>query len=51
MFVICLSPCCHGQGPTSSGKTSLVAYLAARTGHEFVRINNHQGTDLQVRIS
>ena len=37
------------QGPTSSGKTSLVAYLAAQTGHEFVRINNHQGTDLQVR--
>ncbi len=36
------------QGPTSSGKTSLVAYLAAQTGHEFVRINNHQGTDLQV---
>ena len=37
------------QGPTSSGKTSLVAHLAAQTGHEFVRINNHQGTDLQVR--
>ena len=37
------------QGPTSSGKTSLVAYLAAQTGHHFVRINNHQQTDLQVR--
>jgi midasin len=37
------------QGPTSSGKTSLVAYLAAQTGHQFVRINNHQHTDLQVR--
>ena len=35
------------QGPTSSGKTSLVAYLAAQTGHQFVRINNHQQTDLQ----
>lgn len=35
------------QGPTSSGKTSLVAYLAAQTGHKFVRINNHQHTDLQ----
>lgn len=35
------------QGPTSSGKTSLVAYLAAQTGHTFVRINNHQHTDLQ----
>lgn len=35
------------QGPTSSGKTSLVWYLAASTGHEFVRINNHEHTDLQ----
>ena len=35
------------QGPTSSGKTSLVAQLAARTGHRFVRINNHEQTDLQ----
>ncbi|KAG8656474.1 hypothetical protein MANES_04G142500v8 [Manihot esculenta] len=35
------------QGPTSSGKTSLVHYLAARTGHGFVRINNHEHTDLQ----
>ncbi|KAL6643149.1 hypothetical protein ACP70R_021330 [Stipagrostis hirtigluma subsp. patula] len=35
------------QGPTSSGKTSLVRYLAAKTGHEFVRINNHEHTDLQ----
>ncbi|CAN0878069.1 MDN1 [Linum grandiflorum] len=35
------------QGPTSSGKTSLVQYLASRTGHEFVRINNHEHTDLQ----
>ncbi|XP_048233780.1 midasin isoform X2 [Ricinus communis] len=35
------------QGPTSSGKTSLVQYLAAKSGHEFVRINNHEHTDLQ----
>ncbi|XP_029127909.1 midasin [Cajanus cajan] len=35
------------QGPTSSGKTSLVWYLAAITGHDFVRINNHEHTDLQ----
>ncbi|KAL5697769.1 hypothetical protein ACHQM5_028886 [Ranunculus cassubicifolius] len=35
------------QGPTSSGKTSLVRHLAAVTGHEFVRINNHEHTDLQ----
>lgn len=35
------------QGPTSSGKTSLVQYLAALTGNEFVRINNHEHTDLQ----
>ncbi|KAL0049173.1 hypothetical protein WJX82_008148 [Trebouxia sp. C0006] len=35
------------QGPTSSGKTSLVAYLAAQTGHKLVRINNHEQTDLQ----
>ena len=38
------------QGPTSSGKTSLVAYLAAQTGHTFVRINNHEQTDLQVQL-
>ncbi|XP_026437070.1 midasin-like [Papaver somniferum] len=35
------------QGPTSSGKTSLVHYLASITGHKFVRINNHEHTDLQ----
>ncbi len=36
------------QGPTSSGKTSLVGYLAAQTGHKLIRINNHEHTDLQV---
>ncbi|PKA58467.1 hypothetical protein AXF42_Ash013973 [Apostasia shenzhenica] len=35
------------QGPTSSGKTSLVQYLALITEHQFVRINNHEHTDLQ----
>eukprot|EP01080_Neovahlkampfia_damariscottae_P007220 gene7221-11536_t len=35
------------QGPTSAGKTSMVKYLAERTGHRFVRINNHETTDLQ----
>ncbi|KAI7161272.1 midasin [Hortaea werneckii] len=35
------------QGPTSSGKTSMIEYLAGRTGHKFVRINNHEHTDLQ----
>lgn len=35
------------QGPTSSGKTSMVEYLAACTGHTFMRINNHEHTDLQ----
>ncbi|KAF8758346.1 ATPase [Rhizoctonia solani] len=34
-------------GPTSSGKTSSVEYLAKQTGHRFVRINNHEHTDLQ----
>lgn len=35
------------QGPTSAGKTSMIKYLADLTGHEFVRINNHEHTDLQ----
>ena len=35
------------QGPTSSGKTSMIEYLAKRTGNRFVRINNHEHTDLQ----
>lgn len=34
------------QGPTSSGKTSMITYLAKRTGHTVVRINNHEHTDL-----
>ncbi|KAL4259301.1 Midasin, partial [Pleurotus pulmonarius] len=35
------------EGPTSSGKTSSVEYLARRTGHRFIRINNHEHTDIQ----
>ena len=35
------------QGPTSSGKTSLVEYLAKISGNTFVRVNNHEHTDLQ----
>ncbi|GLJ49731.1 hypothetical protein SUGI_1055430 [Cryptomeria japonica] len=35
------------QGPTSSSETSLLEYLATVTGHQFVRINNHENTDLQ----
>ena len=35
------------QGPTSSGKTSMIEYLAKNSGNKFVRINNHEHTDLQ----
>jgi len=35
------------QGPTSAGKTSMIEYLARRSGNVFVRINNHEHTDLQ----
>lgn len=35
------------QGPTSSGKTSLVTHLANSTGHKCIRINNHEHTDIQ----
>ena len=35
------------EGPTSSGKTSSIEYLARRSGHRFVRINNHEHTDIQ----
>ncbi|KAF8073543.1 midasin nuclear AAA ATPase [Lyophyllum atratum] len=38
------------EGPTSSGKTSSVEYLAKRTGHQFIRINNHEHTDIQEYI-
>lgn len=35
------------QGPTSAGKTSMINHLAKISGHKFVRINNHEHTDLQ----
>ncbi|KAL2004280.1 hypothetical protein VTN02DRAFT_4005 [Thermoascus thermophilus] len=35
------------QGPTSAGKTSMIEYLAKISGNKFVRINNHEHTDLQ----
>jgi midasin len=35
------------QGPTSAGKTSIIEYLAKKTGHRFIRINNHEHTDMQ----
>ena len=35
------------EGPTSSGKTSAIQFLARRTGHDFIRINNHEHTDIQ----
>lgn len=35
------------QGPTSSGKTSMIEYLAKISGNKFIRINNHEHTDLQ----
>ena len=35
------------QGPTSVGKTTMIEYLAARTGHTCIRINNHEHTDVQ----
>ena len=38
------------QGPTSAGKTSMVARLAEATGHRLVRINNHEHTDVQEYI-
>ncbi|XP_042896414.1 midasin [Parasteatoda tepidariorum] len=35
------------QGETSSGKTSLIQYLAKITGNHCVRVNNHEHTDIQ----
>ena len=34
------------QGETSVGKTSLIHWLAAATGNQCLRINNHEHTDL-----
>ncbi len=38
------------SGSDVGGKTSAVEYLARRTGHRFVRINNHEHTDIQEYI-
>nr|XP_046228345.1 midasin isoform X2 [Scatophagus argus] len=38
------------QGETSVGKTSLIRWLAAATGNQCVRINNHEHTDIQEYI-
>lgn len=38
------------QGPTSVGKTSMIEYLANLTHHRFVRVNNHEHTELQEYI-
>ncbi|RXM29707.1 Midasin [Acipenser ruthenus] len=38
------------QGETSVGKTSLIKWLAAATGNQCVRINNHEHTDIQEYI-
>ena len=38
------------QGPTSAGKTSMIEYLAKLTGNKFIRVNNHEHTDLQEYI-
>ncbi|XP_063699493.1 midasin [Culicoides brevitarsis] len=35
------------QGPTSAGKTSLISYIAKKSGNTCVRINNHEHTDIQ----
>lgn len=35
------------EGPTATGKTSMIEYLAAITNHKIVRINNHEHTDIQ----
>ncbi|CAG9573097.1 conserved hypothetical protein [Leishmania major strain Friedlin] len=35
------------EGPTSAGKSSMVKYLAELTGNKFVRINNHDSTEVQ----
>lgn len=38
------------QGPTSAGKTSLIEYVAKKSGNCCLRINNHEHTDLQEYI-
>lgn len=38
------------QGPTSAGKTSLIEFIAKKSGNHCMRINNHEHTDLQEYI-
>ena len=38
------------EGHTSSGKTSMIEYLAAKTKNYCIRINNHLNTDIQEYI-
>ena len=38
------------EGPTSSGKTSMIKYLAELLGYPCVRINNHEHTDIEEYI-
>ena len=38
------------QGETSTGKTSLISYLAKASANHLIRINNHEHTDLQEYI-
>lgn len=38
------------EGETSSGKTSIITYLAQITGNRVYRINNHENTDINVNI-
>ena len=35
------------EGPTATGKTSMIDYLASVTCHKIIRINNHEHTDIQ----
>ncbi|KAK6587902.1 hypothetical protein RS030_81186 [Cryptosporidium xiaoi] len=35
------------EGETSTGKTSLIKYISELTNHKFVRINNHEHTDIE----
>ena len=38
------------EGPTSSGKTSTIEYLAKKTNNKCIRINNHEHTDIEEYI-
>ena len=38
------------EGPTSAGKTSTIEYLAKKTHNKWIRINNHEHTDIEEYI-